>query len=202
MSEKTSGSTSWGKFALLAVPAIFIGSAMAGLTATGAMASSFAVSGDSFKVQADRLEGDGFAQYGDVVFDIEDEDHGVAPAGIQEARLFNMCQSAVYDTPIGEFTVRVTAGTEEDNPVTATNLIVDTNDIQGDASFSNIEIGRDASTLDQVSDHQGAAGSFGQQSDTIAIDGLRQETWGITAGRFNFENLHVSVTRGTEEECY
>lgn len=200
-SKPVAGRTRWGKFALLMVPAMLLGVGMAVATATGSMAASFAVSATSFKISADRLEGEGFAQFGSFVVDGEDGEHAVAPAGIAEAKLYNLCQSAVYDTPMGEFTIRISAGTDPDNPVEATNLVVDTFDLSGDATFTNIEIGRDASTLDQVPGHVDEVGAFGQQADTIVVDGLRQENWAVSAGTFTFKDLHMSISPGVDE-CY
>lgn len=60
------GRVSWRKFAVLSVPALAGTAALGIALANGALAASFAVSGQQFKVSADSLKGDGFAQYGSV----------------------------------------------------------------------------------------------------------------------------------------
>ena len=195
------GRTRWRRFALLAVPALLVGAGMLVMTANGSMAASFAVSATSFKITADRMEGEGFAQFGSVVVDGEDGEHPVAPAGIEVAKIYNLCQSAVYETAMGTFTIRISAGTDPDHPVEAENLILDTDDLSGDAVFENIEIGRDASTLDQVTEHQGDSGAFGQQSDTITIDNVKGQNWAVNAGTFKLHDLKLSIESG-KDECY
>lgn len=193
------GGTHWRRFALLLVPSLILAAGMLFTTANGSMAASFAVSATSFKITADKMVGEGFAQYGSVVVDGEDGEHPVAPAGIQVAKIYNLCQSAVYETAVGTFTIRISAGTDE--PVEATNLVLDTDDLTGDAVFENIEIGRDASTLDQVDGHQGAPGAFGQQSDTISITNVKGRNWAVNAGTFKLHNLDLSISPG-KDECF
>ncbi|MGH8880649.1 MAG: DUF6230 family protein [Stackebrandtia sp.] len=197
--QTRNGGTQWRRFALLLVPSLLLGGGMLVLTANGSMAASFAVSATSFKITADKLEGEGFAQYGSVVVDGEDGEHPVAPAGIEVAKIYNLCQSAVYETDVGTFTIRISAGTDE--PVEANNLVLDSDDLSGDAVFENIEIGRDASTMDQVSDHQGPEGAFGQQSDTITITNVKGQNWAVNAGTFKLNDLELTVRSG-KDECY
>lgn len=193
------GGTRWRKFAILLVPSLLLGIGMLVMTANGSMAASFAVSATSFKITADKMEGEGFAQYGSIALDGKDGEHPVAPAGIEVAKIYNLCQSAVYETPLGTYTIRISAGTDE--PVEANNLILDTDDLTGDAVFENIEIGRDASTLDQVTGHQGEKGAFGQQSDTISITNVKGRNWAVNAGTFKLHNLDLSIKAG-KDECY
>src|SRR5919107_1922970 len=56
------GRVNWRRFAVaVGIPAVVAGGMLFGM-ANGAFAASFAVSGQAFKISADRLEGDGFAQ--------------------------------------------------------------------------------------------------------------------------------------------
>ncbi|MGH8882084.1 MAG: DUF6230 family protein [Stackebrandtia sp.] len=194
-----SGHTRWRVFGLLAIPSLLLSGGMLLATANGAMATSFAVSATSFKITADHLEGEGFSQYGSVDLDADDQIHPVAPVGIASAKIYNLCQSAVFDAGFGEMTIRISAGTDE--PVEATNLVLDTDALSGDAEFSDIEIGRDASSMDTVPGHQGQAGMFGQQADTIVIDDVRQNNWATSAGTFTLNDLDMSVKAG-RDECY
>jgi len=167
--------------------------------ANGAIAASFAVSGQTFKVSADRLEGTGFVQYGGTVRDKSGATHPVAISGIASASLSNLCQSV--KVPGAPIVLTINAG-GGGKPATASNLLLDLTELQGDATFTNIEIGRDASTLDK-GPSTGVAGSFGQQSDKIVIDDLRQVAWSTTAGTFSLNGLRLKVNVGADaKECF
>jgi len=89
------GRTDWRRFAVaVAVPAAAAGALVFGL-ANGAFAASFAVSGQPFKISADKLDGTGFAQYGGQLETAKkgDQDVPVAMSGIASAKLYNLCQS-------------------------------------------------------------------------------------------------------------
>jgi len=103
----------------------------------------------------------------------------------------------VTQTPLGPVGVKITAG-GDGAPATATDLQIGLTDLQGDASFGNIRIGVDASTV--ATAEKGSAGDFAQDSDTISIDGLKQTAWSTQAGVFTLTGLHLQLTDG--EECY
>ena len=64
------------------------------------------------------------------------------------------------------------------------------------ATFTNISIGLDAGTLTEDPGTTGAAGSFGEQADTVTIDNLNQDTWLTTAGTFTLPDLHLGFGGG------
>jgi hypothetical protein len=194
------GRVHWKRFALFFVPALAVASVLVGATAEGAIGASFVVSGDTFKVAADRLEGKGFVQYGSVVENKKGQKIPVAVSGIHHATLTNMCQTVLVKSPIGAVTIRITAGTGKE-PVTAENMIVDASQIEGNAVFTNIEAGRDASSLDQVPGGQGANGMFGQQASAISIKDFRQVSWSVNAATFKLPGLKLAVEAG-EHECF
>ena len=66
MESMTRGGTRWKRFALVMVPSVAATAAIGVSLAQGALAASFAVSGQEFKVTAGYLDGHGFAQYGGV----------------------------------------------------------------------------------------------------------------------------------------
>ena len=72
------GRVRWRRFALIAVPSLVATGAVLGLTANGALASSFSISGQQFQVSATQLTGTGFQQFGTV--DQEANGHPVAVA--------------------------------------------------------------------------------------------------------------------------
>ena len=69
-------------------------------------------------------------------------------------------------------------------------------DLKGDAQFTNIRIGVDASTVNTTA--KGSAGDFAQDSDGIKISGLQQTAWSTTAAVFTLNGMHVKLTDGTE----
>jgi uncharacterized protein DUF6230 len=193
------GRTRWRRFAVVTVSAVALAGAIVLGMANGAIAASFAVSGSTFKVSADKLVGDGFVQYGGLAVDKAGNQHPVAVSGIKSATLTNLCQSVVAP---GGISLVIRAGTQAGNPATATNLIIDMNQLSGDATFTNIDIGVDASSLTKGPDNaKGQPGGFGQQADSVTITGLRQVAWATSAGTFTLNglDLHISLTG---EQCF
>ncbi|NDU72300.1 cholesterol esterase [Actinomadura sp. DSM 109109] len=188
-SEAALGRVRWKRFAAIAAPAAIGAGALVFMTAQGAIASSFAVSGGSFKVSADSLTGKGFVQYGGVDTGKNGDRHPVQISGIRSAEIRNMCQSV----KVGPFTLRLTAGTGA-KPVQASDLVLDVEQLNADATFSDIEIGRDASTLDKgPNGAQGAAGMFGQQASRIELRNVKQVAWATTAGTFKLNDLSMKL---------
>ncbi|MFG3120042.1 DUF6230 family protein [Streptomyces sp. NPDC048197] len=196
------GRTSWRKFAVLAVPALAGTAALGIALANGALAASFAVSGQQFKVSADSLKGDGFAQYGSVDANARGDLLPVAVTAIKTAQLHNLCQSVVTHLPvIGDISLNLSAGTGS-TPVEASDLFVDATQLSGNASFHAIEIGRDASTLDKgPASAQGMQDLFAQQADDVSISKLRQTAWTTNAGTFKLTGLHMKISKGAKE-CF
>ena len=193
------GRTRWRRFAVVLVPAVAVAATLMVGMANGAVPASFVVSGSTFKVSADLLDGTGFVQYGGLAVDKAGNRHPVAVSGIQSAKLTNLCQSVVAP---GGISLVIKAGTEKDKPATATDLLIDMEQLSGDAEFTNIDIGADASSLKKGPDGAvGQPGGFGQQADTVKIHGLRQVAWSTSAGTFNLNglDLHVSLTG---EQCF
>jgi len=193
------GRTRWRRFALVTVPAVGLAGLIVFGMADGAIAASFAVSGSTFKVSADTLDGSGFVQYGGVAVDKAGNQHPVAVSGIKSATLSNLCQSVVAP---GGISLVIRAGTQQGKPATATDLLIDMSQLSGDATFTNIDIGMDASSLKKGPDGAvGQPGGFGQQADHVTINGLKQVAWSTSAGTFTLNglDLHVSLTG---EQCF
>ena len=201
LGNRVSGRTRWKRFAAVMLPALLAVGVLLGLMMQGALAASFAVSGSNFKVAASRLEGTGFAQYGGVACEVDGTCHPVAISHIREASLANLCQSVAVPTPLGRIVLRISAG-GGNRPATASNLVVDVATLEGDAVFTNIEIGRDASTLNKAgSGATGPRGGFGQQADRIVVDDLRQVAWATTAGTFRLNGLALRLGPD-QRECF
>lgn len=181
------GKVRWRRFALLMIPAGAITAILVGLTATGSIAASISVSGTAFEVTATQLTGTGFEQYGGIVSSANGAQHPVAVSAIRNASLTDLCQAV----KVGPFTLVLRAG-GGGTSVTASNLVVDADQQSGNATFHNISIGQDASTLTEDPGNTGAVGGFGEQADSITIDNLRQHTWLTTAGTFTLPGLSLS----------
>ncbi|RAO37267.1 hypothetical protein PSN13_01248 [Micromonospora saelicesensis] len=188
----------WRRFAA-AFGTVAAGAAgMIVLTAQGVLAAQFAISGMPFTVTADKLTGTGFEQFATLDQMIPDSpnqgDTGgqvlVMVSAIDKAELTNLCQSI----NLGGVYLKITAG-NGDKPVSARTLVVDGDEIAGNASFKNIDIGQDASTLDKVPGVKGNPGVFSQQADSIVIENLRQNNYATTAAVFNLPNLRMAFTQ-------
>lgn len=179
--------------AVMAVPATAVAAGLMIMTAQGALGVQFAISGMPFVVTADKLDGEGFAQFGALDHMIENSpnegDTGgqvlVVTSVVKNGKLTNLCQSV----DLGGIQLVLTAG-NKGTPVSVKNLAIDSDDISGDASFNNIEIGRDSSTFDKV-DQKGQPGVYGQQADSVVITDLYQHNYAATAAVFKLPDLHM-----------
>ncbi len=212
------GRTRWRRFAVVTVPAVAATGAIMVAMANGAIAASFAVSGSTFKVSASDLSGTGFVQFGSTAAEkgataTNGKAHPVAVAGIGDATITKMCQSVmVPGLPIG---IKLTAG-DAGTGAHATALTFDMTDMTSDsATFQNLNIGQDATTLTKVKDahgnpiaapapKSGDPGPFGQQADTVHLVNVHQTAWAASAGTFTLPNLHLSVFTGggVPNECF
>ncbi|MEU1241952.1 DUF6230 family protein [Micromonospora parva] len=196
------GRTRWRRFAAMAVPATAaVGAILFGMS-TGAIASDVTVSGQTFKIGAARLEGDGFKQYGGVVREKGEDGrtHPIAVAEISSAELYNLCQSIRSDLPGLPVVLTINAG-EGKEPARAKDLLIAMDSLDGNATFTNIKIGRDASDLNATAQK----GSFGQNSDHVSITNLQQVSRYTTAATFNLVGLRLKVNVGDEakgKECF
>ena len=186
----TAGKVRWRRFAILMIPSAAVAAVLVGLTATGSIAASISVSGNAFEVTSTQLRGTGFEQFGSIATQANGTQHPVAVSVIRKATLQSLCQSVA----VGPFTLVLRAGVGS-TPVSADNLVVDADQLSGNATFTNIAIGQDAGTLTEVPGTAGASGGFGEQADTIVITNLRQHTWLTTAGTFTLPGLSLSFSR-------
>jgi Family of unknown function (DUF6230) len=185
--------------AIMGVPAAAIAATLVVLTAQGALAAQFAISGMPFVVSGSSLEGTGFGQFGG----LDNMAPGSPNAGdtggqelvivtaIRHAEISNLCQSVA----LGGTYLHITAGSDPNHKVEAEALTTDSTDIAAQtASFDNIEIGGDASTFDKPP-VKGPLGVFGQQADTVDLQTFRQTNYATTASKFTLPNLHMSFAK-------
>ena len=192
---KAEGKVRYRRAAIPGMAALATTGALVILTAQGALGVQFAISGMPFVVTADHLHGDNFQQFGglDNAKDANNpwlkSSNGqalVMTSVIGDAKITNLCQSVNL---IG-INLVIRAGTGS-TPVHATNLVLDSTDLSGDASFNHIQIGRDASDLSENS-IKGLPYTFGQQADSVDIDHVRQDSYATTASTFSLPNLSMS----------
>ncbi|MBZ6227804.1 DUF6230 family protein [Streptomyces olivaceus] len=210
MESQVRGGTRWKRFAVVMVPSVAATAAIGVALAQGALAASFSVSGQSFKVTADQLDGKGFSQYGAVdqgyTLSGEKAAHPVAVSAFKSATIKNLCQSVVTpDIPlIGSVSLTLKAG-GGDRPVEAENLYIDIEDLQADATFRNIDIGvaaKDANKGPGIKKGDTTnPNGFAQQADTATLTGVKQTAWATTAGTFKLSGLKMSLSKGVKE-CY
>ncbi|WP_328319696.1 DUF6230 family protein [Streptomyces sp. NBC_00388] len=214
MSSQVRGGTRWKRFALVMVPSVVATAAVGVGLAQGALAASFSVSGQSFKVSADQLVGQDFVQYGSVATgkDLNGKDaaHAVAVSGFSSATINNMCQSVV--TPnlpfgLGSVTLQLHAGTKAKRPVEATNLYLDVASLDADATFKNIDIGVAAGDpsnktgIEHGTEKAVNPNGFAQRADEATLQHVKQTAWATTAGTFKLSNLSLRLKSGVKE-CY
>ncbi|HEY7272939.1 MAG TPA: DUF6230 family protein, partial [Actinoplanes sp.] len=162
------GRTNWRHFAAaIGIPAVIVAGLVIGL-AHGAFAASLTVSGQAFKITADKLVGDGFTQYSDAHTTVDGEAVPVAVSGIRHAKLYNLCQSV---RPKGSpVSLTIHAGTDAKHPAEADNLLIGLTELRGDAVFTDIAIGVDASQLSKGGPKaRGSAGGFAQEASSVTI---------------------------------
>ncbi|MER5575969.1 DUF6230 family protein [Streptomyces massasporeus] len=210
MESQVRGGTRWKRFAVVMVPSVAATAAIGVALAQGALAASFSVSGQSFKVTTDQLVGEGFSQYGALdegyTMDGKKAVHPVAVSSFKQATIKNLCQSVV--TPnipvLGNVSLILRAG-QGAKPVEAQNLYIDVADLSADATFENIDIGVAAKDANKgPAMRKGETSNpygFAQQADKATLTDVKQTAWATTAGTFKLSGLKMSLSTGVKE-CY
>jgi hypothetical protein len=204
MESQARGGTRWKRFAVVMVPSVAATAAIGVALAQGALAASFSVSGQQFKVSADLLKGKGFVQYGTL-----DTQHGgkkipVAVSAFKSAKIKGLCQSVVIPVPLfGDVSLKLTAGNGS-KEVEAKNLFIDLDQLEADATFRGINIGVAAGDTSKGPDgdtNKKDPSSFGQEADSVTLKGVKQTAWATNAGTFKLSGLSMKVSKG-KNECY
>lgn len=215
--SQTYGKTRWKRFAVAMVPSIAATAVIGVSLANSALAASFSISGQQFKVSTDSLHGTHFAQFGSVDVEKNGTMHPVAVSAFDTAEIHNLCQSVVTDLSglgLGKITLQLHAGTDQAHPVEASKLLIDLDQLNADATFTNINIGQDASTLNGAATQgwQDRAGhglpsgsmGFAQAADAADLTGVKQTAWATSAGTFQLAGLHLELKHGdgAGNECF
>ncbi|MER7404212.1 DUF6230 family protein [Streptomyces sp. NPDC000070] len=211
MESQVRGGTRWKRFAVVMVPSVAAAACVGVGLAQGALAASFSVSGQQFKVSADRLKGTGFAQYGgiDTVYEtVEGKGQKKVPVAISSfktAKITNMCQSVKTPIPgIGNIYLRLEAG--KTDPVKAKNLYIDVAQLDADATFEDIDIGVAVQDQNKGPDVKAGdrvlPGGFAQQADKATLTRVEQTAWATTAGTFTLNGLSMRLGTSENMECF
>ncbi|MEV7725845.1 DUF6230 family protein [Streptomyces sp. NPDC087917] len=210
MSSQVRGGTRWKRFALVMVPSIAATAAVGVGLAQGALAASFSVSGQDFKVSADELVGQDLIQYGSVAEGAtlgskEKSKHPVTISGFSSAKITNMCQSLVTPIPgIGNITLQLRTG-NKGRPAVAENIYLDVAELDADAKFEQLDIGvavGDGShTTKPAPGTVADGGLFSQRAKTATLTKVRQKAWATTAGTFTLPDLKLRLLSG-DQPCY
>ncbi|MDN3268786.1 DUF6230 family protein [Streptomyces sp. MA15] len=214
MESQVRGGTRWKRFAVVMVPSVAATACIGVALAQGALAASFSVSGQSFKVTTKELVGEGFSQYGALdegyTLDGKKTAHPVAVSAFKSATIKSLCQSVV--TPnipvLGNVSLILRAG-DGAEPVKAQNLYIDVAELNADATFTNIDIGVAAKDANkgpgmkqgEVANKQANPFGFAQQADKAVLRDVKQTAWATTAGTFKLSGLKMSLSTGVKE-CY
>jgi hypothetical protein len=191
------------------VPSVAATAAIGVALAQGALAASFSVSGQQFKVHADTLNGTGFVQYGAEDIESGGKAHPVAVSAFKKATITGLCQSVVLPKVplIGNVTLKLTAG-NNGKKVQASNLDIDLNQLNADATFYDINIGVAAGSSTKgpgiAPGDKADPGSFAQEADRAVLTNVDQTAWATSAGTFKLAGLSMSVKKGSGHgvECY
>ncbi|MEV7614878.1 DUF6230 family protein [Streptomyces sp. NPDC089799] len=209
MNSQVRGGTRWKRFALVMVPSIAATAAVGVGLAQGALAASFSVSGQDFKVRADKLEGKDLIQYGGVAegHDLKGNPaaHPVTISGFSEAKITNMCQSLVTPIPgIGNITLKLQTG-HKGRPAVAKNIYLDVAELDADAEFKNLDIGvAVGDPSHKMKAQPGTVKSpyaFSQRAEEATLSNVRQKAWATTAGTFSLPDLKLRLLGG-DQPCY
>ncbi|GAA2244961.1 cholesterol esterase [Streptomyces ruber] len=211
MGSTPRGGTRWKRFAVVMVPSVAAAAAVGIGLAQGALAASFTVSGQEFKVAAGHLEGHGFSQYGGVVEGYETVEGGkkvprpVAISSFDRAEINDLCQSLATEVPLlGTVYMRIDAGNTQGEPVEATQLYLDIAKLEADATFTNMDIG--VAVKDKTRGPARASGvkdgQFSQQAELAVLDNAEQTAWATTAGTFTLRGLNLRLGTDPKMECF
>lgn len=217
MESQVRGGTRWKRFAVVMVPSVAATACIGVALAQGALAASFSVSGQSFKVTADQLNGTGFAQYGalDSGYNLDGSKslHPVAVSSFKSASITNMCQSVV--TPniplLGSVSLVLKAAWQRYagrgvEPVhrrrgpQRRRCVPQHRHRCGGFYNTGADKGGKGPGMKGGSEAANPYG-FAQQAESAELTNVKQTAWATTAGTFKLSGLKMSVSAGTHE-CY
>ncbi|MER6983553.1 DUF6230 family protein [Streptomyces carpinensis] len=202
------GRTRWRRFAAILVTSISACAVLGIAMAQGALAASFFISGQTFKIAADTLTARGVSIYSMVDVTRKHELVPVVVTGTRHATISGLCQSVLVDIPVlGPQTLRITSGYER--PATASNLFLDiTSQSADEAQFKGLDIGVAQGAITKGPINPGDRNSrffdpdgVGQQADSSTLTQVRWTTVALSSSTFNLPDLRLQLKPGNHE-CF
>lgn len=191
------GRTSLKRLGLVMIPTVIAAGALTVLMANGAIAVSFAISGQTAQMTVGQLNGTGFAQYGGVDSTANGTSVPVAVSAFKTAKITNgLCQSVATDLgPLGTYTLTLTA-----TGANATDLIIDLQSLKAsEADFTTMDIGVDAGhePNGSATGAVGTTGLFGQTATNAVLTNIKQVSNATSAGTFDLQGMSLSIAKST-----
>jgi len=189
------GRTSLKRLGIVMVPTVIAAGALTVLMANGALAVSFAISGQTAQMKVGQLVGTGFAQYGSVDKQANGTQVPVAVSAFKTATITGLCQSVATSLgPLGTYTLTLTA-----TGANATDMIIDLQSLKAsEADFKTMDIGVDASTINgSATGATGTAGLFGQQATNATLTNIQQVANATSAGTFDLQGMSLSIAKSS-----
>lgn len=183
------GRVRWRRFTFILAPAIFLAVLLLMLTAQSVLAVSLNISGRPFTVTALVLHGQDFEQFGILdhsAVTLPGERRPLAATAMRSATISHLCQAV----NVGGISMIITAGNGS-TPVSATDLVVYADRFSGNASFTHLTLGRDASTLHAVPGLRGPVGAFSLAANRVTITHLRQHAFVTIASTFTLPGFRL-----------
>jgi hypothetical protein len=185
------GRVRWSRFVITFIPVVALAVMLVLLSTQAVLAVSLSISGEAFTVTAGRLVGQGFEQFPVVDHSAAKKHISLEATAIRSAQISNLCQ----DIRVGGLTMVIKAGGGS-TPVSATNLVVDADKFSGNATFTHLVQGQDASTLNRVPSVSGPPGAFALSASSVTITNLRQHAYATTAGTFTLPGFSLHFGGG------
>jgi hypothetical protein len=184
------GRVHWRRFVFALIPGLGFAILLIMLSTQAVLAVSLSISGEPFTVTAGTLKGFGFEQFPVVDHSASGKSGRLSleATAIRSATISHLCQSI----KVGAFSMVIRAG-DGSTPVAATNLVVDADRFSGNATFTDLVQGENASAVDQVPGVTGSSGGFALEASKVTITDLRQHAYATTAGTFTLPGFSLSL---------
>ncbi|OIK00403.1 hypothetical protein BIV25_07960 [Streptomyces sp. MUSC 14] len=200
--------TRWRRFAAILAPSIVGAAVLTVSVAQGALAASFFISGETFKIAADSLTGKGMSVYGMVNVTRKGRLVPVTVTGVRDARIDALCLSIRFPIPVlGTYTLRLTG--DHERPATARDMFFDVSLLKAsEASLKNLDIGVAAGSLTSGEVSPGDRdskffdpNSVAMQSTSIIMRNLRVNSVAASLGSLDLPGAQLKLTSGAHE-CF
>jgi hypothetical protein len=127
----------------------------------------------------------------------------VAVSAFATANINNLCQSVTTDLSsvtgglLGNYTLTLKA-----NSAKATDMIIDMQSLKAtEADFTNMNIGQDASTINNsatgADNQKNLVGNFAQTADGAVLTNVQQVANATSAGSFDLSGMSLGLSSGT-----